>query len=852
MEFTLNSLAKTLGKPIDKDLVRRRKDCFSEKAHNRKKYITAISLPESSSVTTLILNEEAIYLEYLYANGVETLQQVDFQLFENVEYIDLSNCNLIGDVVLRCAESHLKQIYLQNNKIESIRFIGNFPKLQLIDICKNQLKSIVFEGDFKDLNYLYLNDNQLVTIDLSNLNTLKTLHLAGNLFRQTLHDFTQSSLETLRLADNPLPNSIRGFAQEHSQNCLESVRHYYAGLDKGAVLDNEHKVLLVGNGNVGKSCMVERLVYDTFQKDWHSTHGIALKQYEHTHQKVTYLFNLWDFGGQDIYHATHRLFMQANALYLILWDLDTEKNPHTSCNEDGQVRQHENHKLPYWLDYAKSQGKKSPMIVVQTKAALNTPATLEAQTQIGTMLQNYQQSNEYLVFKSVDSSIADWDENGYEALLSSMRAAVKSKQKGIKKHEIPANRAQLRQILRDLQAKGEKVINVEKYLAVAKDFSEQEAFDILNNWLVFTGVVYYRKGYFEDKIILKQDWVIEAIYTLFRRDTDKGRKNKTYYSIQQAQGKFTGADLRDIWEEKYPEAEQNLFVGFMLSCHLCFETTQRENTHLKEGEINVLPFEKRHFIAPQMMPEVQPKLIEDVWRNIAKSWYLKYEHDFLHYGIMQSFIVQTQYLADTRAIWQLGILLAENGHYALVNCIKQTIYVRVTQGGDALLNKIRNLLDELQSHQTKQERVSVDGQNYVLIEKLKAHSSKNPEIDTETGKWIPFAAFDTFLKRDGSVQFSDKDAEKNNYLKMTLQDLQEAVRVQVGKDKIQEAIQIVETWAAIHSDDGIQQAITLIAADRAALQKQNIHGIIEPGQDLNRIAHIRSRLLEIHKVSSLS
>ncbi|MEO0041562.1 MAG: hypothetical protein RL329_1010 [Bacteroidota bacterium] len=37
MEFTLNSLAKTLGKPIDKDLVRRRKDCFSEKVHNRKK-----------------------------------------------------------------------------------------------------------------------------------------------------------------------------------------------------------------------------------------------------------------------------------------------------------------------------------------------------------------------------------------------------------------------------------------------------------------------------------------------------------------------------------------------------------------------------------------------------------------------------------------------------------------------------------------------------------------------------------------------------------------------------------------------------------------------------------------------
>jgi hypothetical protein len=337
---------------------------------------------------------------------------------------------------------------------------------------------------------------------------------------------------------------------------------------------------------------------------------------------------------------------------LILWDLDTEKKSYTSCEEDGQVRQHENHKLPYWLDYAKSQGKNSPMIVVQTKAAPNTSATLAAQAHIGTMVQNYKQSDEYLVFKSVDSSIEDSDENGYEALLSAMRAAVKSKQKGIKKHEIPANRAQLRQILRDLQAKGEKLIDLKEYLALAKDFKTQEALDILNNWLVFTGVVYYRKGYFEDKqkegdereiVILDQAWAIEAVYTLFRRTTEKGKRNKTYFAIQQAEGRFTGEDLQDIWDKKYPNTEQNLFIGFMLSCHLCFETTKRTDTAFKEAEIEALPFEKRTFIAPQMMPEQQPKLIQDVWQNRAKSWYLKYEHDFLHYGIMQSFIVQTQY-----------------------------------------------------------------------------------------------------------------------------------------------------------------------------------------------------------------
>ncbi|MEY4936981.1 MAG: hypothetical protein RIS64_3340, partial [Bacteroidota bacterium] len=705
-------------------------------------------------------------------------------------------------------------------------------------------------GHFNDLNYLYLNDNQLTTIDLSNLKELKTLHLATNQFRQTSHDFTKSSLEILRLANNPLPNYIMGFTQANDENCLESIRNYYAGLEKGAVLDNEYKVLLIGNGNVGKSCMVERLVHNKFQKVWDSTHGISLKRFEHDHFKESYLFNLWDFGGQDIYHATHRLFLQTNALYLILWDLHTEKSDYTSCDEDGQTHQYENHKLPYWLDYAKSQGKKSPMIVIQTKAAPNTSDTLDAQAQIGKIAQNYKQSVEYLVFKSVDSSIEDADMSGYNCVLSAMRAAIKSK--GNQKNEIPVHWAKLRQNLRDLQEKGKKTMDSEDYLTLAADFEAKEALDILNNWLVFTGVVYYKESYFANKVILDQAWAIHAVYTLFRRKTEKGKRNRTYYDIQQAQGRFTGADLGDIWGDDYAVAEQTLFVDFMLSCNLCFETTPRAYPQLEDAQIRQLPFDKRHFIAPQMMCEDMPKSIEDSYLNKTNNWYLTYEHAFLHYGIMQSFIVKTQYLAELREIWQLGIFLHENGHYALVKCTKQTIYVRVTHGGTVLLDKIRNLLDELQKDLNIREKVSFNGENYCFRQDVEAHPSENQLIVDVTGQLIPFSGFEIFKKTNPTVQFSDKDAAKNNYLKMMLHDLQESVRVQVSKDKIQEAIQIVETWAKVHSDGGIQHAITLIAADWAALQKQNIHGIIEHEQDLNRIAHIRNRLLDIHKVSHIN
>jgi GTPase SAR1 family protein len=33
-------------------------------------------------------------------------------------------------------------------------------------------------------------------------------------------------------------------------------------------------------------------------------------------------FNVWDFGGQAVFHSTHRFFMTANSLYVVLYDMN--------------------------------------------------------------------------------------------------------------------------------------------------------------------------------------------------------------------------------------------------------------------------------------------------------------------------------------------------------------------------------------------------------------------------------------------------------------------------------------------------------------------------------------------------
>jgi GTPase SAR1 family protein len=32
-------------------------------------------------------------------------------------------------------------------------------------------------------------------------------------------------------------------------------------------------------------------------------------------------FNVWDFGGQEVFHSTHRFFITPNAIYLVLYDM---------------------------------------------------------------------------------------------------------------------------------------------------------------------------------------------------------------------------------------------------------------------------------------------------------------------------------------------------------------------------------------------------------------------------------------------------------------------------------------------------------------------------------------------------
>lgn len=690
----------------------------------------------------LVLPAQWDRLRCLDLNRNPNLNKVSFDgPLPHLERLEVAECALESlHIPVGCTALHT--IYVQKNKLANLQFEGDCPALSFLDASNNQLTAFALPAGFGALQYLYLPDNQLHTLAFADrLPALEILHLRNN----ALEDFKPSllelapQLEALYLYGNPLPGSMRGHL-ENNENAsgLEYLQQeYFPDLQHGATPDDECKILLIGNGKVGKSCFATRLVHNEFRETWDSTHGIVLlERFKDPVRTAPYTFNIWDFGGQDIYHATHRLFMQSNAVYLVFWDWKTEHEPKTPHGN----RWYDNHQLPYWLAYAKSLGKGSPIIVAQTKTAEHGERECPNQTGI-------RQQFSPLAFEHLESkgeraqwTAEDWADYGYGNLLNTVRKAVKRTQH---KAQIPLLYVRLRDCLREKQAAGEQTLAIADYKALPEAQALRNPMDVLENWLTKTGVVFYRKGLFNDQIILDQAWAIRAVYTLFNRDGEEG-----YYEVLQSRkGVFNGEYLSKVWK-KNSEAERELFVSLMLSCDMCFEVTKKdpENTHRS------IPFNERDFVAPELLPDVNSAGYFWTGRN---SLHLRYQHDFLHYGIIQSFIVRTWQLADMRNIWKSGILIQENDCFASIEAVDadKTIRVQVTENGKPLLDKIRNLLETLQNKEGV-ESVSIDGVHFVQMAELeKCHRNSEPKVRAEDGAYVSVKSLEMFVQRDEKAGF---------------------------------------------------------------------------------------------------
>jgi hypothetical protein len=325
------------------------------------------------------------------------------QLPDNlVEIKQLKTLNLSGNRLTELPEwfeqlTQLQSLNLSHNQLTALpKWIGQFKQLKELRVSYNLLTELPDSlGHLTQLNYLDISKNKLISFpsSLSLLTNLSLLYLGGNNFR-VLPEWigNLSSLEELSIAESELtsfPEQLRKLlklqqlylhnnqitslpdwlTQLKELNRLilynnplnpEVAEVYKQGLDAvkaylhakaDSITLNEAKLILIGEGEVGKSCLLDSLLDKPFQPH-ESTHGIEIQSFNVTTDSQTSItINAWDFGGQRVYRPTHQLFFSAPAVYLVVW------KPREG-SQAGQVKE--------WIQLVKRREPSAKILVVAT------------------------------------------------------------------------------------------------------------------------------------------------------------------------------------------------------------------------------------------------------------------------------------------------------------------------------------------------------------------------------------------------------------------------------------------------------------------------------------------------------
>ncbi|HZI86179.1 MAG TPA: leucine-rich repeat domain-containing protein, partial [Pyrinomonadaceae bacterium] len=207
---------------------------------------------------------------------------------------------------------------------QSADLIGSFLELERLDLASLKLQEFpTWLLGLSKLSFLFLDNNQLKAIP-SSIEQLSQLEMLW-LNRNELNDLPPSlgrleKLSEFNVDDNPL-NPVLASAAEQG---IDALKAYLRSLEQAAPL-YECKLVLVGEGDVGKTTLLKALTGNEPREGEKSTHGVSIDVQAMTlpHPEkpgVTIQFNAWDFGGQEVYRVTHQFFFSRRSIYLLVWE----------------------------------------------------------------------------------------------------------------------------------------------------------------------------------------------------------------------------------------------------------------------------------------------------------------------------------------------------------------------------------------------------------------------------------------------------------------------------------------------------------------------------------------------------
>jgi internalin A len=424
-----------------------------------------------------------------------------------------------------------------------------------------------------------------------------------------------------------------------AQAILAAYRRYRTAAEQETLQPlNEAKLLVVGDEAVGKTSLIRYLVKDEPRDpNEPKTHGAQIHEKIETQawspEQGQVTLNVWDFGGQEMMRGTHRFFLTARSLYLLVLE---------NRFEDDVQKVHE------WLKTIRNRGGESPVIVVISKCDKDRP---------------YVRKDDEAGLRDTYPNIVGFlrtacnDDDESRASIVELRKLIVDTIADDKRLEhvhnpLPASWLRVKTAVSDL-ADERSILHSAEFQAICAEGVEEEdkvadpdeqraLLRLLHDLgtVVAHGLERDAPAARREITLLDPNWLTKAIYTVLEKAA----------SVEQA-GEFSRSQLSEWLDQTAYPPERHEFILDMMQ-------------DLDIGLAARLPGSKdERYLVPRALPAKSP--FYGNWP--PDSIRLRYRYDFFPSDLFPRFVVEAhRELADPPTRWQTGAVLEAEGCPILV------------------------------------------------------------------------------------------------------------------------------------------------------------------------------------------
>lgn len=551
-------------------------------------------------------------LEWLRVSDTQVSSLIPLKNLDNLQWLDVSdtqvsNLNPLKNLI------RLKELNVSNTQVTDLSPLAGLHQLQELNAFSTQVVDLSPLAGLKSLQALYIASTRVA--DLSPL-----LPLIKNNFYVKWGSNSWVG-NGIFIEDCPLINPPVAIVKQGNAAILNYFREKQSqGIDHLY----EAKLLLVGEGGAGKTSLLRRLYQpeQALPAENETTKGIAI--YRHEFNVIdnrypngrTFRLNVWDFGGQEIYHATHQFFLTQRSLYILLDD--TRKDDKTVHDEV----------FKYWLDAVDLLSSHSPVLIFQNEKGGRSKAIDLAG-----------------IKGKFDNVIGCYPGNLEQAdAADKLRDAIEffAKQLPHIGEELPKQWLSIRAEIEQL-AERQATITLQEYFELYQQhlpFDRGKALH-LSRYLHDLGVFLH----FQDDdllmrtVILQNQWATEAVFKILDDEQVKAQL-----------GRFSAADCQRLWQDcDYADMHPEL-LALMQKFELCYLLP------------DTLP---KQWLAPQLLPPSKPVELNG-WAT-AGDLVLRYRYEFLPKGMINRLMVRLhRFVPRPELGWLTGVLFERDGTKVLV------------------------------------------------------------------------------------------------------------------------------------------------------------------------------------------